>query len=85
MEGEKPFTMESTMESRTVKLDPGIIDHIRGGKPNARLMKEALKVVLYERQAEYDKLQALDDLEMVRPVSPMIEPCVSWLLTMENS
>ncbi|KAG1721961.1 armadillo-type protein [Suillus lakei] len=48
----------------TNKLDPGIIDHILG-KPDAQLMKEALSVGLDERQAEDDRLQALDDLEML--------------------
>ncbi|KAG1896250.1 armadillo-type protein [Suillus fuscotomentosus] len=48
----------------TNKLDPGIIDHILG-KPDAQLMKEALTVGLDERQAEDDRLQALDDLEML--------------------
>jgi hypothetical protein len=50
----------------TNRLDPGIIDHILG-KPDAQLMKEALTVGLDERQTEDDRLQALDDLEMVRP------------------
>ncbi|KAG2117729.1 armadillo-type protein [Suillus clintonianus] len=45
-------------------LDPGIIDHILG-KPDAQLMKEALKIGVDETQAEDDRLQALDDLEML--------------------
>ncbi|KAG1732659.1 armadillo-type protein [Suillus paluster] len=45
-------------------LDPGIIDHILG-KPDAQLMKEALKVGVDETQAEDDRLKALDDLEML--------------------
>ncbi|KAG2363605.1 armadillo-type protein [Suillus spraguei] len=48
----------------TNKLDPGIIDHILG-KPDAQLMKEALIVGLDETQTEDNRLQALDDLEML--------------------
>jgi hypothetical protein len=64
----------------TNKLDPGIIDHILG-KPDAQLMREALIIGIDERQTEDDRLQALDDLEMVRS---MIEHHV-WLLTIEYS
>jgi hypothetical protein len=48
----------------TNKLDPGIIDHILG-KPDAQLMREALIIGIDERQTEDDRLQALDDLEML--------------------
>ncbi|KAG1856723.1 armadillo-type protein [Suillus subluteus] len=48
----------------TNKLDPGIIDHILG-KPDAQLMREALIIGVDERQTEDDRLQALDDLEML--------------------
>jgi hsp70-interacting protein len=64
----------------TNKLDPGIIDHILG-KPDAQLMKEALTVGLDERQTEDTRLQALDDLEMVRPIIEGPE----WLLMIEYS
>ncbi len=45
-------------------LDPAIIDHILG-KPDAVLMKEALDVALDENRDEDERLQALDDFEMV--------------------
>lgn len=45
-------------------LDPGIIDMILG-KPDAELMKEALAVAVDETRPEDDRLQALDDFEMV--------------------
>lgn len=46
-------------------LDPAIIDQILG-KPDAELMKEALAVALDESRDEDDRLQALDNFEMVR-------------------
>lgn len=69
-----------TPATTTNKLDPGIIDHILG-KPDAQLMKEALTVGLDERQTEDTRLQALDDLEMVRPIIEGPE----WLLMIEYS
>jgi hypothetical protein len=45
-------------------LDPGIIDHILG-KPDAVLMKEALTVAVDEGKSEDDRVEALDNLEMV--------------------
>ena len=45
-------------------LDPAIIDHILG-KPDAVLMKEALDVALDENRDEDERIQALDDFEMV--------------------
>lgn len=45
-------------------LDPAIIDHILG-KPDAVLMKEALTVAVDENKSEGERVQALDDLEMV--------------------
>ncbi|KAG2151100.1 armadillo-type protein [Suillus bovinus] len=62
VENSNPSTDPPTTTSN--KLDPGIIDHILG-KPDAQLMKEALTVGLDERQTEDDRLQALDDLEML--------------------
>ena len=47
------------------KLDPGIIDAILG-KPDAESMKEALAIAVDEKRDEEDRLQALDDFEMVR-------------------
>ena len=49
-------------------LDPGIIDHILG-KPDAQLMKEALEVAVNGSHAEDDRLKALEDLEMVCPLT----------------
>lgn len=46
-------------------LDPGIIDAILG-KSDAELMKEALTVAVDEKRDEDDRVQALDDFEMVR-------------------
>ncbi|OBZ74937.1 Hsp70 nucleotide exchange factor FES1 [Grifola frondosa] len=45
-------------------LDPGIIDAILG-KPDAELMKEALAVAVDEKRNEDDRIQALDDFEML--------------------
>ncbi|TCD67742.1 hsp70 nucleotide exchange factor fes1 [Steccherinum ochraceum] len=45
-------------------LDPAIIDHILG-KPDAVLMKEALEVAVDETRDEDERLQALDDFEML--------------------
>ena len=46
-------------------LDPAIIDAILG-KSDAELMKEALAVAVDEKRDEDDRIQALDDFEMVR-------------------
>ncbi|KAF7795103.1 hypothetical protein EIP86_006248 [Pleurotus ostreatoroseus] len=46
------------------KLDPGIIDAILG-KPDAESMKEALAIAVDEKRDEEDRLQALDDFEML--------------------
>ena len=48
-------------------LDPGIIDAILG-KPDAELMKEALAVAVDEKRDEDERIQALDDFEMVSAV-----------------
>lgn len=45
-------------------LDPAIIDMILG-KSDAELMKEALTVAVDETKDEDDRLQALDNFEMV--------------------
>ena len=45
-------------------LDPSIIDMILG-KPDSELMKEALAVAVDESKDEDDRLQALDNFEMV--------------------
>ena len=49
-------------------LDPGVIDMILG-KPDSELMKEALAVAVDESREEDDRLQALDNFEMVRIMS----------------
>lgn len=46
-------------------LDPGIIDAILG-KSDAELMKEALTIAVDEKRDEDERVQALDDFEMVR-------------------
>ena len=48
-------------------LDPGIIDAILG-KPDAELMKEALAVAVDEKRGEDERIQALDDFEMVSAI-----------------
>ncbi|OSD00061.1 nucleotide exchange factor Fes1 [Trametes coccinea BRFM310] len=45
-------------------LDPGIIDMILG-KPDSELMKEALAVAVDESKDEDDRIQALDNFEML--------------------
>ena len=46
-------------------MDPGIIDMILG-KPDSELMKENLAIALDEKRDEDERLQALDNFEMVR-------------------
>ena len=46
-------------------LDPGIVDMILG-KPDSELMKEALAVAIDEQKDEDERVQALDNFEMVR-------------------
>ena len=48
-------------------LDPGIIDAILG-KPDAELMKEALAVAVDEKRDEDERIQALDNFEMVSAI-----------------
>jgi len=45
-------------------LDPAIIDHILG-KSDAQLMKEALEIAVDPSQSEDDRVQALDNFEML--------------------
>ena len=45
-------------------LNPEIIDAILG-KPDSELMKEALAVAVDEKRDEDERIQALDDFEMV--------------------
>ncbi|KAH9853001.1 nucleotide exchange factors-like protein [Lenzites betulinus] len=45
-------------------LDPGVIDMLLG-KPDAELMKEALAIAVDETKDEDDRLQALDNFEML--------------------
>lgn len=63
IENSVPTAQGTTITPRT-DLDPGIIDHILG-KPDAVLMKEALEVAVDENRDEDDRLQALEDLEML--------------------
>ena len=46
------------------KLDPAIIDMILG-KPDAELMKDALTIAVDESRDEDERMQALDDFEML--------------------
>ena len=45
-------------------LDPAIIDHILG-KPDSVLMKEAFAIAIDEKKEEDQRVEALDNLEMV--------------------
>lgn len=45
-------------------LDPGIIDAILG-KSDSELMKEALAIAVDEKRGDDERVQALDDFEMV--------------------
>lgn len=45
-------------------LDPSIIDHILG-KSDGQLMKEALTVAVDRNRSDDERIQALDDFEMV--------------------
>ena len=49
-------------------LDPAIIDMILG-KPDAELMKEDVKIAVDVNRSEDDRINALDHLEMVGPIS----------------
>ncbi len=52
------------------KLDPEVIDMILG-KPDSELMKEALAIAVDEKCEEEERLQALDNFEMVRILRKM--------------
>jgi hsp70-interacting protein len=62
-------------------LDPAIIDHILG-KPDAVLMKEALAIAVDEKKSEDERVEALDNLEMVSRVlcncEAMLMPRTVW-------
>jgi hsp70-interacting protein len=62
-----PDQSASSSEGNTVRknLDPAIIDHILGPS-DAQLMKEALAKAQDESLSDDARVQALDDLEMVR-------------------
>ena len=49
-------------------LDPAIIDMILG-KPDAELMKEDVTIAVDVNRSEDDRINALDHLEMVGPIS----------------
>lgn len=59
-DGEQPASQRPRQN-----LDTGVIDAILG-KSDAQLMKEALAVAVDETKNEEDRIQALDDFEMVR-------------------
>lgn len=46
-------------------LDPGVIDMILG-KPDSELMKENLAIAVDEKRGEDERVEALDNFEMVR-------------------
>ena len=47
------------------ELDTGVLDVLMG-RPESELMKEALAVAVDTKKSEDDRLQALDDFEMVK-------------------
>lgn len=57
-------------------LDPGIIDAILG-KPDSELMKEALAIAVDVRRDDDERVQALDDFEMVRLHIPVCQTLFS--------
>jgi hsp70-interacting protein len=63
IENSTPAAEGTTITPRS-DLDPEIIDYILG-KPDAVLMKEALDVAVDASKSEGDRLQALDDFEML--------------------
>ena len=65
-------------------LDPGIIDAILG-KSDAELMKEALAVAVDETRDEDDRVQALDDFEMVSSFSYRSRSSCSNMLRSSSS
>lgn len=65
IENSEPGASQPPAERK--ELDPGVIDMILG-KPDAVLMKEALTIAVDEKRSEDDRLQALDDFEMVRAI-----------------
>jgi len=62
--GNNPGQQSSQPSEPPKPLDPAIIDAILG-KSDADLMKEALATALDESKAEDDRIQALDDFEML--------------------
>lgn len=63
---------QPTDPSRIQNLDPGIIDAILG-KPDSELMKEALAIAVDEKKSDDERIQALDDFEMVS------KECILWI------
>ena len=64
IENSDPQGQAQTSQVERKDIDPGVIDMILG-KPDAELMKEALAVATDEKNSEDDRLQALDNFEMV--------------------
>jgi hsp70-interacting protein len=56
---------ERIQPAQRQQLDPGIVDMILG-KPDAELMKENLAIALDEKKDEDERVEALDNFEMVR-------------------
>lgn len=55
-------TQEPSVERQ--KLDAGVIDAILG-RPDSELMKECMAIALDENRLEEDRIDALDQFEMV--------------------
>lgn len=64
IENSNPDNLARQQPQDLKPLDPAIIDAILG-KSDADLMKEALAVAVDESKAEDDRVQALDDFEML--------------------
>ena len=72
--GQPGWTNSSQPRLEPKKFDTGIIDAILG-KPDSVLMKEALEVATNNDADEDDRLQALDNFEMVSQAVVCISSC----------
>ena len=72
--GQPGWTNSSQPRLEPKKFDTGIIDAILG-KPDSVLMKEALEVATNNEADEDDRLQALDNFEMVSQAVVCISSC----------
>ncbi|EIN05153.1 nucleotide exchange factors-like protein [Punctularia strigosozonata HHB-11173 SS5] len=64
IENSDPSSSQNASHVEPRKIDPEIIDMILG-KPDSELMKEALAIAVDESRDEDERVQALDDFEML--------------------